>query len=266
MVGNHSMDASLKPRLSGAGTVTHSGNGWTLSIPAGSGNRYRLAQLDDHLRIARKHYPWYPPMRLELEARISSNSLPGTWGFGLWNDPYGFSCGPGDGFLRLPALPNALWFFYSSPLCYLSFRDDRPGNGFLAQLFSSPRFSNLVIPAALAFPFSRRATRRLLSRVIGEDAVRLDEPRTSSEPAAFDPRAWHRYALEWRADSTRFSVDDARVLETSWSPRPPLGVVIWIDNQHAALTPAGRLSFGLETNPEPAWLEVRDLNTIHTNE
>jgi hypothetical protein len=249
------LNTDLKPRLSGAGTLTQTERGWILSIPAGPANRYRLAQLDDHLRIPRSQYPWRPPMRMQLEARVSDEHLPGTWGFGLWNDPYGFSFGPGNGFLRLPALPNAVWYFYSSPACYLSFRNDRPGNGFLAQLFSSLRFDPLLIRAALSFPFSLKTTRRLLSRIIGEDSLRLDGE------AVVDLRQWHRYALEWTEAGTRFIVDEVRVLETSLSPRPPLGVVIWIDNQRAALTPEGKLSFGLEANTEPAWLEIRDLHT-----
>ena len=244
---------NLKPRLSGGGKLTETERGWILSIPAGPANRYRLAQLDDHLHIPRSQYPCRPPLRMQLEARVSDEHLPGTWGFGLWNDPYGFSVGPGDGFLRLPALPNAAWYFFSSPISYLSFRDDRPGNGFLAQLFSSPRFDVLLFRAALAFPFSLKTTRRLLSRVIREDSTRLDGS------AGFNINEWHRYSLEWTESSTRFVVDDAHVLETSLAPRPPMGVVIWIDNQHAALTPQGKLSFGLQANAEPAWLEIRDL-------
>jgi hypothetical protein len=49
------------------------------------------------------------------------------------------------------------------------------------------------------------------------------------------------------------------VLETPISPRGPLGIVIWIDNQHAAYTDEGRVSLGVESNPEPAWMEARDL-------
>ncbi len=247
---------NLKPRLSSGGTVEPIERGWKLSIPAGGAARYRLAQLDDHQNTPRSRYPYRTPVHLELEARVSAANLPGTWGFGIWNDPYGLSFVPGNGLIRFPALPNALWFFNSSPLCYLSFRDDKPGNGFLAQVFSSPGFDPLLIPAGLAFPFSRRATRSMLARLIEEDAVRLDQPGDRSTP---DVTAWHHYALSWKSTGSCLMVDDVCVLETPINPRGPLGIVIWIDNQHAAYTPQGKVSFGVERNEGPAWMEIRGL-------
>jgi hypothetical protein len=46
------------------------------------------------------------------------------------------------------------------------------------------------------------------------------------------------------------------------SPHSPLGLVIWIDNQYAAFTPEGRLGFGALENPEPAWLEITDIDVV----
>src|SRR5512146_2349361 len=184
---------NLKPRLSPDGSLAEIPGGWRLSIPAGPQGRYRLAQLDDQLKTPRRKYPWSAPTTLELSARVSSAVLPGTWGFGLWNDPYGFSFGPGDEFLRLPALPNAAWFFYSSPVSHLSFRDDKPGNGFLAQVFASPRFHVSLLRAGLTFLFSRRAARPLLARIIAEDAAQLGG---EAAPQPLDVTAWHSYGLE----------------------------------------------------------------------
>ena len=236
-------------------------------------------------------------------AHASSNSIPGTWGFGLWNDPFGLSLGFGGNPFRLPALPNAVWFFGASKESYLSFGEPRaqrntvetkrgiqansqfaeqaletnrastadeatnapssasqknPGisfrevatNGFLAQTFRSSRFHPSLIPAGLAFPFSRKTTRRLLGSVIGEDEIAL----------SVDVTQWHRYRLDWREDRVSFEVDEVQVFKSGVSPNPPLGLVIWIDNQFAAFTPEGKIGFGVLENPEPAWLEIKDID------
>jgi hypothetical protein len=49
------------------------------------------------------------------------------------------------------------------------------------------------------------------------------------------------------------------VFEPSISPHGPLGLVIWIDNQFAAIPPSGKVRFGTLPTPEPAWLEVEGL-------
>ena len=54
-------------------------------------------------------------------------------------------------------------------------------------------------------------------------------------------------------------MDGKSILESTLSPRGPLGIVIWIDNQYAAFRPDGKLSWGMEENREPAWLEIRDI-------
>ncbi len=237
---------NLKPRLSRDGKLTAIPGGWRFWIPEGPAYRYRLSQLDDHLGLARPTYPWHPPMRMQLEARVSAQALPGTWGFGLWNDPYGFSFGPGNGFLRLPALPDAAWFFFSSPSNYLSFRDDTPGNGFLAQLFASHSAGLLLWRAFASLPFWRRTARRLLSQIILEATVRIDaEPASGAlAPTGLDVTEWHKYEIEWTAGGTKFRVDDDLVLASPLSPRSPLGIVIWIDNQFATFTPQGKLTWG----------------------
>ncbi|MBC7224053.1 MAG: hypothetical protein H5T59_07245, partial [Anaerolineae bacterium] len=75
-----------------------------------------------------------------------------------------------------------------------------------------------------------------------------------------DPTAWHRYVLEWTGDSVRFAVDGRVVLETALSPGAPLGLVLWIDNQYAALPPDGHLAFGTLGHGGEAWLEVDSLS------
>src|SRR6266542_6380448 len=161
---------------------------YRLSIPAGRANQYRLAQLDDYTQLQRSRFPLRFPIRLSLSARTSSNSIPGTWGFGLWNDPFGLSLGFGGNPFRLPTLPNAAWFFGASNKNHLSFRDDKPAQGFLAQTFRSAKFQPSLIAAGLALPFSRRTTRRLLGKIIEEDGIAL----------SVDVTRWHRYQRDWR--------------------------------------------------------------------
>lgn len=91
-----------------------------------------------------------------------------------------------------------------------------------------------------------------MGNVIGEDGVRL----------RVDVTEWHRYRLDWRADHVGFEVDDTKVFESSVSPDPPLGLVIWIDNQYAAFTPEGKIGFGVLENPEPAWLEIKGIDVV----
>ena len=57
-----------------------------------------------------------------------------------------------------------------------------------------------------------------------------------------------------------FRVDQEVVFETRVSPLGPLGLVIWIDNQYAAVPPSGHLSYGTLANPEPAWIDIEGLH------
>jgi hypothetical protein len=239
----------MKARATQNASVESAQNGWRLGIQKGDSLSYRDAQLDDYSGLPRHMFP-HRSLRLSLRAKVSSSSVAGTWGFGLWNDPFGLSLGFGGSPFRLPTLPNAVWFFYASPQNYLSFTDDKPAQGFLAQTFRSPKFHPLLIPAGLAFPFSRRRTRKLLSEIIDEDSVAL----------SVDVTQWHAYRLEWSVERVVWIVDDAPVFESPVSPNAsrPLGVIIWIDNQYAAFTPEGKIAFGVLEGGEE-WLEIENL-------
>jgi hypothetical protein len=261
----------LTPRFSRDASATPTSNGWRLTMPAGDASAYRFAQLDDYTGLSRGRFPAHAPVTLSLRARVSSNSIAGTWGFGLWNDPFGLSLGFGGNPFRLPTLPNAIWFFHASEENWLSFRNAdsevsrlhaksgdfalHPGNGFLAQAFRSPNIPSplLALAGIPALPFlatrrTRKWLRGLASRVIGEAGIRLGVDQTQ----------WHEYRFEWSPRRSAFWVDEARVLETSVSPRPPLGLVIWLDNQFAAFTPEGKIGFGV-LRGEAAWLEVDEI-------
>ena len=234
----------LTAHHSSGGRVEEIERGWRLSIPAGDSDSYRLAQLDDYARLPRRRFPHRFSSTFSLLARTSSDSIPGTWGFGLWNDPFGLSLGFGGNPFRLPALPNAVWFFGASKENYLSFKDIRAernevktkrgasstgeamnaspsalrvaANGFIAQSFRSPKFHPLLIAAGVVFPFSRKATRRMLGRIIGEDGVAV----------GVDSTEWRRYSLTWEEKRVSLEVNNVEVFESTVSPNPPLGLVI----------------------------------------
>ena len=228
---------------------------WSLEIPAGPAKRYRLAQVDDYHHQRRKDFCWQPPLRLSLRARVSAGDLPGTWGFGLWNDPFSLSMGLGGAAQRLPALPNAAWFFYASPLNYLSFQDDLPAQGFLAATFQARSLPTALLALAApglglaAFPAGAQLVRRALRRMVKQSAALVPGEVT----------AWHSYILDWQPDGVNFALDGQIVHATEVAPSGPLGLVIWIDNQYAALPSRGRLRFGTLANPQPAWLEFEGL-------
>lgn len=236
----------MKARTTPGAAIEKTEKGYLMKIPAGDSSSYRFAQIDDYFGLPRRNFPHHS-LTLSLRARTSSLSLPGTWGFGVWNDPFGMSLGFGANRFRLPTLPNAAWFFGASQENHLSF-SNKPAQGFLAQSFRSPKFHASLIPAGLVLPFSPKTTRRILSKVIAEESSAL----------GVDVTQWHSYKLEWSEKRVVWYVDEAKVFESPLGPNPPLGLVIWIDNQYAAFTPAGKISFGvLEGNEE--WLEIEDL-------
>ena len=244
---------------------------WHLELPAGPAGVYRWVQMDDYLDRPRRKFNWTPPFRLELRARVSAADLPGTWGFGLWNDPFSVSLGLGGAAARLPALPNTAWFFYAGEPNYLAFRDSHPAQGLLAATFAAPRIPSLLLaPAALALPLlslppAARRLRRVLAALIRESAASLAtaSPATASLAAASpsaDPTAWHAYRLDWTARRVVFAVDGLEVAATPVAPAGPLGLVLWIDNQYAAFPPSGKLRMGSSASPGPAWLELAGIN------
>ena len=107
----------------------------------------------------------------------------------------------------------------------------------------------------LMLPFSMKKARRLLGRIVEEDSVGI----------SVDVTQWHNYRLEWSLNRSAFWVDETLVLDTPVSPRPPLGLVIWMDNQYAAFTPQGKIKWGLEENLTEASLEVEKIE-IRTSE
>jgi hypothetical protein len=250
---NRSLHPSTTPGAEA--TLTPTGQGM-LRLPSGPPHRYRLSQLDDYHTLARHHFPWRPPLTFKIRARASHTTLPGTWGFGLWNDPLSLSLGFGSG-RKLPALPNTAWFFFASSENYLSLRDDLPGNGALAGTFRAPNLPVLLLaPGTLAVPLlfltpAARLLRRIVAQIVRQDAVALP----------LDPTEWHEYTFNWISDHVTFRVDGQVVFETPVSPRGPLGLVIWVDNQFAAWRPDGGLKWGL-LEGKVGWFEFEALKIL----
>jgi hypothetical protein len=226
-----------------------------LSIPEGPGECYRVAQLDDYAALPRSRFRWVPPIELRVTARVSAPDLPGTWGFGWWNDPFSLQLGLGGATRRLPALPNAAWVFYAAAPNYLALRDDRPAQGLLAATFSSPRLPapllalGLPVAPLLMWPSTARSIRSVARGFVHQDATVLP----------LDPVQWHTYGLVWTEDAVRVTVDGVVAFTTPVVPIGRLGLVLWIDNQYAAFPPDGRLRMGSNANPD-AWLDVADLS------
>jgi len=248
--------SNLKPRCTaGALSDRTEHHHWRLQIPAGPAGIYRLAQLDDYRRISRKAFPHTPPIRLFVEARASASVLPGTWGFGFWNDPFGIGLPGKGGGLRFPVLPNAAWFFHASPSNHLSIYDHLAGSGWMACVIRSghrpgwlPWLAAPMLPL-LVFQAGARWLRKFARRFVTQDTGQL----------AVRPSEWHSYRLLWEKERVIFEVDGDKVFETAISPVGRLGLVMWVDNQFLAFTPEGGLRYGLQPNEEPAWLEFTRL-------
>lgn len=226
-----------------------------LEIPAGKAGTYRVSQQDDTASLPRRRFLHRPPLTMTLQARVSGSCLPGTWGFGFWNDPFTLGIGVKGSGIHLPALPQAAWFFYGSPKNDLSFQAKEPANGLMASVFSSKFTPSIVLPLALpVLPLllhksTAKLVRKFASQFIQDEFVQLE----------MDSTAWHTYRLDWLPESVCFYLDGDAVFTTTASPKPPLGLVIWIDNQYAVFSADGTVQFGTEENPMPAWMEIREL-------
>ncbi len=262
VIGHSRNDSDVLPLLRPRGLVETRESITRLTVPAGTSGKYRLSQLDDYSNLPRKKFLYNPPATLSLSARVSSENLPGTWGFGLWNDPFSAGIGiKGSGF-RLPALPQTAWFFFGSALNDLSFQSRTPAIGFTAAVFASARVPDILLP--LAAPAMLAVPMRPLARLVRRTASKII--RDTYQPLDIQTTDWHTYRLDWHPDTTSFQIDEKTVFETHLSPHPPLGLVVWMDNQYACFSASGIVRFGTESNPQPAWMEIKDLKINATIE
>lgn len=233
----------------GGGQVHFDGRRVRLALPRVSRERYGDAQLHDYAHLPRARYRWRPPLALSVRARMS-RGVRGTAGFGFWNNPLA----------PRPALPRAAWFLFASPPSSMELAQGVAGNGWKAATIDAGRNEALVWapPAPLVLLLCRRPAwrDRLWPRV--QRALAVDEALL-----AVDPGEWHTYDLIWLRDRVLFGVDGHEVLRSNYAPRGPLGLVVWIDNQWARVTPAGSFGWGLLEAPGEQWLELEDLHIVH---
>jgi len=248
---------TLSSRITGGGQVSVDQAGiHRLEIPAGAAGEYRLAQLDDYSHLARKNFPWCAPMSFSISAKISQAQAPGTWGFGLWNDPFSFSLGVGGGVRLLPALPQAAWFFFASKPNSLSLYDELPANGNLSATFRSSGLQpSIILAALLSLPSLLSARFCRLVRKASQKFILQSGTHT-----AFDVTAWHEYLIRWEARNVIFTIDGQSVYKTDISPVGPLGFVLWVDNQYLSVSPERPVSFGSLANPRSVCLEVQNIS------
>jgi len=247
----------LQPLEIGNGRVAvKEANRCRMTLPPGLKN-YADAQLDDYRGLSRRKFPWQPPLRMRLRGRASHPAPIGTLGFGFWNDPFSLSLGQGGAARRLPAAPNALWFFYASPPNDMALDPFVPGQGWKAASLRSPSVPSLL----LAFPaliIAGLAQVKPLRRPLMRTALRL----VSAEERLLDTALndWHDYELRWEAQGAAFYVDNVEVHSAVNPPSGPLGFVTWIDNQFAVASPDGGFRFGTLPTQAEQWLEIENLS------
>lgn len=249
--------AELFPRRTPGAQVTETSPGeWRLSIPSGPAGVYRWAQLDDYMHLPRREFKWRKPFQVSLQARISDPYHAGTWGFGVWNDPFSMGAGIQGARARLPALPNTAWFFFTSPPNHLSFQNNTPANGMLAGVFSSKPVTLLrLLPLGFTLPlalFTRTSAlaRRALQKRVREDFALVEE----------DWAAWHDFSVQVQPDRTVFLLNGQICHQTGLQPCGRLGLVLWIDNQYARFAPGERLRTGTLATLAETWLELRSIS------
>ena len=241
-----------RQHLTGGGQLLAMAGALRLQNDPTTATTYSNAQIDDYQGLARRNFVWQPPLTLTVTARFShgADALRGTAGFGFWNDPFGMTSA------RLPSLPRAIWFFFSSPPSNMQLAQGVPGPGWKAATIDAWRWPFFLLapttPIAMLLmrvPLLYRALWPIGQRAIGVHETLLD----------LDLTTWHTYKLTWGKTHAHFVIDGSEVLRTDQSPGGPLGLVIWKDNQAMAISPWQLPRHGLVACADAQWLEIADL-------
>jgi len=242
-----------KQYVVGSGALEATGSTLLFINNSTSARRYTNAQIDDYQGLPRGAFLWRPPLRMSVRARFSHDAgeLSGTAGFGFWNDPFMMTG------RRMPTLPKVIWFFYASPPSNMKLDLHTPGHGWKAATLDARRlpFLLLAVTAPLAVPLMniRPLYRRLWP--VAQTVMTVSE--TALQVCMTE---WHTYVIEWGTKRASFSVDGEPILQSQSSPRGPLGLVMWLDNQYAVVTPWGRFGYGLLDSSKRQWMEMDTLS------
>lgn len=240
----------------GAGKVELAGQPAMLTLEKYDGGDYSDAQIDDYHPDYEMR--WRPPAQMTVRARFShpQSVLLGTAGFGFWNDPFGMTRSLQRTLWRAYRLPQAVWFFFASAPSNMEFAQGIPGYGWkAATLDSSGWQAKALLPfAPLAMLLCRWRRGYELLWPVAQRVLKIEEMIL---PTKMDE--WHSYYLEWRAEGVRLSIDGCEVFRSKYSPRGPLGFVVWVDNQYMVATPQGRFRSGVIAT-EKQWLEIESLD------
>jgi hypothetical protein len=245
---NQPLPAPWRITQIGQGFVTQTPDSLILSLPASSTDRYHDAQITDY---AGKHdFIWHPPIRLSITARFSTADLRGTAGFGFWNHPFV----PGERGFRLP---QAVWFFFSSPPSNMRLAKNVPGPGWKAATIDATRWQFLALTPTAPIGVLLMRVPPLYQRLwpIGQHALGVSECLLDSSLLI----QTHTYTLDWRAEEVQFAVDGGVVHQTPSAPHGRLGFIAWIDNQYAIVTPQGQFGFGLTVVQQEQSLIIESL-------
>lgn len=202
------------------------------------------AQIHDYAGPRPASFRWRPPLHMAVRARFSHPAphFRGTAGFGFWNDPFTLAG-------EVTAPPNNAWFFYASPPSAMELVAGVPGCGWKAAVLDGGRLPGPAVRLAQLL-----LNVRFLARPLGR--IARARVRAAEVLLAPDLTTWHTYELRWLAEGCTFWVDGEQVLDTPFSPTPPLGFVAWVDNQYAVAKADGAYSFGRLDVPGREWMEL----------
>ena len=233
----------------GHGLVTNNANGLRLTLPPLAASGYSNAQITDY-RYSDMAFAWRPPLRLTVTARASggADSLRGTAGFGFWNHPFSPDA-------RQLKLPRAVWFFFSSPPSDMRLAMGVNGPGWKVGTIDAGRWQALSLaPTAplavllMRVPSLYNSLWPRIQRALAVSEFMLDAALLTET---------HTYTLDWRVDGVTFAVDETVVHDAPTAPRGPLGLILWMDNQYAVVTPQGKLRFGVVEVEREQWLMLQ---------